>query len=578
MIKDYSPYMIPNLSGSDEMQQIHQDNTRREFDHNRPYLKSATADAIAPQRKELQELLTTTNAAYIANFKVDSRIPYHVHHSFDRDMELFSQSLAEQVADTYGNALDRGMAASKAVIKAYGDIESGLHTLSAKLNRYDREFSTWLALESFQQQGYTRYLFISEQGQNTCDRCLAYHGRVFSIADVPIPPLHPNCRCELLVMDARTEALYHTNEQAFIERFHQIRSGTEGGVYLVDHEAFPFGVTPANLTRVSLPSGHMVVDLSRPSSWGENSDYDLATAAASYFSGLAAEAKDLIGYLLNAQAERSEHKWDSLGCFMDWLTLGIVSGTWRGIVSNYETMIEDPSLYNIVNFLTLGTLDTISGALSPEDPWSLEHWLDIIGTVLIVYSAYKTAVNVKEILTGSGDDALRAAGTLADDVDDIARNAGLTQTQIDDIIHTPKGQRPNPSTYLTQEYINQHLDMFRGGVTKFYATAPAGTVGPPDGAFVFPSSYADDIIAQAKGDVRVLEELLGFDSGDLGDSPVRIDISNPQGLRMPSGNERGVNDYWLPGGYTSGGIPEAIIDPTPSGQYTIDYYFLGGTD
>lgn len=275
MIEDFSPYMIPSPSVSDEIQRIYQNNTRKEFDHNRLYVKAGLADSITPQRKELQKLLTTTSTAYIANFKVDSRIPYHIHHSFDRDMELFSQHLADQVANTYNNALDRGMATSKAITKAYGEIESGLHTLSAKLNRYDREFSTWLALESFQQQGYTRYLFISEQGPNTCDRCLDYHGQVFSIADVPIPPLHPNCRCELLIMDARTEALYHTNEQAFIERFRQIRSGTEGGVYLVDHEAFPFGITPENLTRVSLPGGHMVVDLSRHDSWMENSVYDL---------------------------------------------------------------------------------------------------------------------------------------------------------------------------------------------------------------------------------------------------------------------------------------------------------------
>ena len=138
-----------------------------------------------------------------------------------------------------------------------------------------------------------------------------------------------------------------------------------------------------------------------------------------------------------------------------------------------------------------------------------------------------------------------------------------------DIIKTPKGQRPNPSTYLSQEYIDQHLDLFRGGVTKFYAKASNGTVGPPDGTFVFPSSYADDMIVQAKGNIRVLEELLGFDPGDLGDNPVRIDISHPQGLRMPTGNERGANDFWLPGGYTSGGIPEAVIDQIQFGQYTV---------
>lgn len=154
-------------------------------------------------------------------------------------------------------------------------------------------------------------------------------------------------------------------------------------------------------------------------------------------------------------------------------------------------------------------------------------------------------------------------------MDDLIRNAGLTPSQIDDIIKAPKGQRPNPSTYLSQEYIDQHLDLFRGGVIKFYAKAPTGAVGPPDGTFVMPTSIADDLIKQANGDIHILEQLLGLDSGTLGKSPVRIDIAHPTGLRMPTGNELGVNSFWLPGGYTSGGLPEAVVDQILPGQYTV---------
>jgi hypothetical protein len=65
------------------------------------------------------------------------------------------------------------------------------------------------------------------------------------------------------------------------------------------------------------------------------------------------------------------------------------------------------------------------------------------------------------------------------------------------------------------------------------------------------------------GDIRKLEELLGLNRGDLGEAPVRVDIPEPTGLRMPSGNEPGANEFWLPGGYTSGGLPEAVIDQVP---------------
>jgi hypothetical protein len=32
---------------------------------------------------------------------------------------------------------------------------------------------------------------------------------------------------------------------------------------------------------------------------------------------------------------------------------------------------------------------------------------------------------------------------------------------------------------------------------------------------------------------------------------------------MPSGREAGANDHWVPGGKTSGGVIEAVIDQTP---------------
>lgn len=126
----------------------------------------------------------------------------------------------------------------------------------------------------------------------------------------------------------------------------------------------------------------------------------------------------------------------------------------------------NPNLYNIDNALTRGFMDTLKGVVAPEEPRSLEHWLDIFGTALTAYAAYKTAVSVKDILTGSGDDALRAGGTLADNVDDVARSAGLTRAQLDDIIKMLNGQRPSPGTYLTKEYTDHHLSQFKSGVAR----------------------------------------------------------------------------------------------------------------
>lgn len=38
-------------------------------------------------------------------------------------------------------------------------------------------------------------------------------------------------------------------------------------------------------------------------------------------------------------------------------------------------------------------------------------------------------------------------------------------------------------------------------------------------------------------------------------------------VRMPTGNERSVNEYWKPGGVLSNGLLEAVIDQVPKSGY-----------
>ncbi|MBF0777071.1 hypothetical protein BVE84_09310 [Streptococcus azizii] len=86
------------------------------------------------------------------------------------------------------------------------------------------------------------------------------------------------------------------------------------------------------------------------------------------------------------------------------------------------------------------------------------------------------------------------------------------------------------------------------------------------------------MIDVSQGDSRILEDLLGLHPGDLGDSPVIIDIPKESihNLKVPSGNEKSAFDgYWKPGGRTyPGNMPEAVIDEVPWGEYT--FRPLGG--
>ncbi len=166
-------------------------------------------------------------------------------------------------------------------------------------------------------------------------------------------------------------------------------------------------------------------------------------------------------------------------------------------------------------------------------------------------------------------------------------NSGLTKSKIEDIVNTHKGNRPDPSSYLSQEYIDVHLAQFDDGVSIImtkeqyinYVKGNSSIGIPVDGTqFILPKNYCDDIAGKAAGDIDYYEKALGFDAGHFSDGggSVRIDIKNLEGLnlRIPSGNEAGANRHWIPGGKTDGGVPEAITDLIPNVPDNVTVYKL----
>ena len=140
----------------------------------------------------------------------------------------------------------------------------------------------------------------------------------------------------------------------------------------------------------------------------------------------------------------------------------------------------------------------------------------------------------------------------------------------------PKGVRPTPSSYLCPNYIAVHLSTFLQGASLLipkdildkYGRA---LIGRSDNTlFVMSKEQMDCLLEEADGSIERIEAALGIPPGYwAGRIICRIDIPHPENfhLRMPSGNEQGVNDLWLPGGYLWQGYREAIIDCVPEGAY-----------
>ncbi|MFF2053470.1 hypothetical protein ACFVU2_17850 [Leifsonia sp. NPDC058194] len=145
------------------------------------------------------------------------------------------------------------------------------------------------------------------------------------------------------------------------------------------------------------------------------------------------------------------------------------------------------------------------------------------------------------------------------------RENPLSQETRDRITAIDKGSRPDPSTYLSPEYVDQHLHRFDDGATRFMTQSNLDKYGiaQRDGtAFVMPKSEVDALIRQTGGDPRAMEQALGLPDGFFDQGAVRVDVPAPgsQGLRVPSGNEAGANDQWIPGGILPGGFSEGVVD------------------
>ena len=153
-----------------------------------------------------------------------------------------------------------------------------------------------------------------------------------------------------------------------------------------------------------------------------------------------------------------------------------------------------------------------------------------------------------------------------------------------DVHALPNGSRPHPSTYFSREDLDDHESRFQNGGTRFMPRANLEKYGPAqaDGtSFLMSSDEVDQMLIDTGGDQELMERALGLDPGGLDGDLVRVDVPNPfdHGIRMPTGNEKGANDHWLPGGTLPGGISEGVIDGgglVRGVDYTVDDFVPGG--
>lgn len=185
----------------------------------------------------------------------------------------------------------------------------------------------------------------------------------------------------------------------------------------------------------------------------------------------------------------------------------------------------------------------------------------------------KAPAAVRETIEGLRAQIARVASPVAREVNAglsaAAARLGVPEAKLQAALAAPKGSRPAVETYMSAAQRALHLQAFDGGIVRITSKsghASYGTLGPP-GGFVTSAKEFAAIVKEAKGDLKIVEDRLALPRGTLKSDDTLIALierRDAPDLRIPTGNERGANDKWVPGGYTAGRVIEAVMDFPPS--------------
>ena len=216
----------------------------------------------------------------------------------------------------------------------------------------------------------------------------------------------------------------------------------------------------------------------------------------------------------------------------------------------------DQELLNLQSMLTGPTACAADLGCRIEVSKSISQIKEIQSAPETIQTFFNTVPNVMLAITLpiAGDAALEAMGLGSAAKVGVSTTVALDQATIDGILSTPKGLRPDPTTYLSPSYISDSLAKFDSGATRLMTENNLSKygIGQRDGtSFVMPSQEANSLLSSVAGDARILEDRLGLPNNFLDSNKlVRVDIPNPSelNLRLPSGNEAGASSLWTPGG------------------------------
>ena len=373
-----------------------------------------------------QAQLYDTISAYTKQFVIRSKsIPEELRSGLNAYLAAFNEKTIQEFIDKLTACVRQNKTADQVASELLAAWNKAAKRLADQIDRAYTQISWYSLLRYWEKEGFSKFQYVVEQKEGLCGSCLSLGSKTLTLKELLqqklLPPLHPHCRCAIL-------------------------------------PAFGHGV--------SLPRIQPKPDSASQETAEDDADwYDALLRIPS-------DAKALLDSFVAAQQERLGR--GTLGGFLDWLTMGMVSGSYQGLKARADAVRNEPTGYHILNWLTVGTADTVKGALAPDEPLSLEHWLNSLALVSIAAGAYSMAHN-------SSKQIFKVSQEHISIVDEPIQRPTWRQSELDALIDYPD-HLPQQS-FLNGELVpygtkgSVRPDFYRPGSSVDYKNYDINTLG-----------------------------------------------------------------------------------------------------
>ena len=121
-----------------------------------------------------------------------------------------------------------------------------------------------------------------------------------------------------------------------------------------------------------------------------------------------------------------------------------------GFKERADAMQANPSASNIANWLTCGISGRAAGAVNPDEPWSLQHWLDSLSTACLFFPAISAASKT----AGATADVFAAAPVHGNSLLSAKPTVGYALRDQTGVI-IKYGETSYPNTRYTKKFLNE---------------------------------------------------------------------------------------------------------------------------